>query len=281
MHLVETIQSLRQQRRVAGYNQVVGVVPTMGDLHAGHLKLIDACREKCTYTVATVFVNPLQFGPKEDFSSYPRALTRDADELEKRGVDVLFAPPIEEMYPAGQLAHTTVSVPELCNDLCGAMRPGHFDGVTTVVAKLFQIVQPDFAFFGEKDWQQLAIIKRMVIQLNMPLEVMGVPTCREADGLAMSSRNRYLSNEERELAPNLFLALRTVANHLQEGATNYAELEHTANEQLREVGFKPDYVSIREPDSLQPPSTEASALRVFGAARLGRARLIDNIGIQR
>ena len=280
MQLVETIEALRQQRRVAGHNQVVGVVPTMGDLHAGHLKLIEACQAKCSFVVATVFVNPLQFGPKEDFTSYPRALARDTAELEKRGVDVLFAPPIEEMYPGGQLAHTTVTVPELGKDLCGAMRPGHFDGVTTVVAKLFQITQPDFAFFGEKDWQQLAIIKRMVVQLNMPLEVIGVPTCRETDGLAMSSRNRYLTKEQRELAPSLFQGLRSVANHLHEGATNYAELEQAASDHLRELGFKPDYVAIREPDSLLPPTAEAKSLRVFGAARLGRTRLIDNIGIR-
>lgn len=281
MQLVETIEALRQQRRVAGHNKVVGVVPTMGDVHAGHLRLIEACQENCSFVIATVFVNPLQFGPKEDFADYPRALARDADELKKLGVDVLFAPPIEEMYPGGQLAHTTVTVPELSKDLCGAMRPGHFDGVTTVVAKLFQITQPDFAYFGEKDWQQLAIIKRMVVQLNMPLEVVGVPTRREVDGLAMSSRNRYLTSEQRELAPNLFLSLRSVAHHLHEGATNYTELEQAATNQLRELDFKPDYISIREPDSLLPPTAESRSLRVFGAARLGRTRLIDNIGIER
>ena len=281
MDVVETIHDLRQRRRIQGINQVVGVVPTMGDLHAGHLRLVDYCRDQCSFTIATLFVNPLQFGPKEDFASYPRALVHDKAKLEQRNVNVLFAPSIEEMFPEGQTGQTTVTVPNLSEQLCGAARPGHFNGVTTVVSKLFQITQPDFAYFGEKDWQQLTIIKHMVRQLNMPVEVIGVPTCREPDGLAMSSRNRYLSREEREIAPNLFQTLRQVATHLHEGSTAYAELEESATNQLREVGFRPDYVAIRDPDTLIPPSTDRASVRVFGAARLGRARLIDNIGVDR
>lgn len=281
MDVVETIHDLRQRRRIQGINQVVGVVPTMGDLHAGHLRLVDYCRDQCTFTITTLFVNPLQFGPKEDFASYPRALAHDKLELEQRNVNLLFTPSNEEMYPEGQSGHTIVTVPNLSEQLCGAARPGHFNGVTTVVSKLFQITQPDFAYFGEKDWQQLTIIKRMVRQLNMPVEVIGVPTCRESDGLAMSSRNRYLSREEREIAPSLFQTLRQVATHLHEGSTTYADLEESATNQLREVGFRPDYVAIRDPNTLRPPSNDQASVRVFGAARLGRARLIDNIGVDR
>ena len=281
MDVVETIYDLRQRRRIQGINQIVGVVPTMGDLHAGHLRLVDYCRDQCTFAIVTLFVNPLQFGPKEDFANYPRALAKDKNELERRDVDLLFAPSIEEMYPDGQSAHTTVTVPGLSEQLCGHSRPGHFNGVTTVVTKLLQITQPDFAYFGEKDWQQLTIIRRMAGQLNMPVEVIGVPTCRESDGLAMSSRNRYLSREEREVAPNLFQALREVATHLHEGSAEYADLEEAAINRLRESGFRPDYVAIRDPDTLQPPTASQRTVRVFGAARLGRARLIDNIGVER
>ncbi|MYD43680.1 MAG: pantoate--beta-alanine ligase [Gammaproteobacteria bacterium] len=281
MEVVKTIHELRQRRRIQGLHKTVGVVPTMGDLHAGHLRLIDRCREQCTFTIATVFVNPLQFGPSEDFASYPRALAKDARELERRDVDLLFAPSLEEMYPDGQFEHATVSVPNLCDELCGANRPRHFDGVTTVVIKLFQITQPDFAFFGEKDWQQLTIIQRMTKQLDIPVEVVGVPTCREADGLAMSSRNRYLSPAERGIAPTLFLTLREIAMNLHEGITTYAELEESATEKLRDAGFKPDYVAIRDPSTLKAPASADGPVRVFGAARLGRARLIDNIGVTR
>lgn len=281
MDVVETIHDLRQRRRIQGINQVVGVVPTMGDLHAGHLRLVDHCRDQCTFTIATLFVNPLQFGPKEDFADYPRALAHDHAALESRNVNLLFAPSIEEMYPDGQSAHTTVAVPALSEQLCGADRPGHFNGVTTVVSKLLQITQPHLAYFGEKDWQQLTIIKRMVRQLNMPVEVVGVPTCREPDGLAMSSRNRYLSREEREIAPNLFQILREVATHLHEGSTAYADLEASAINSLSELGFRPDYIAIRDPETLQPPTSQHDSVRVFGAARLGRARLIDNIGVHR
>ncbi|MCY4093504.1 MAG: pantoate--beta-alanine ligase [Gammaproteobacteria bacterium] len=281
MDVVETIHDLRQRRRIQGLNQVVGVVPTMGDLHAGHLRLVDYCREQCTFAITTLFVNPLQFGPKEDFANYPRALAKDKAELEQRDVNLLFAPSIEEMFPDGQSAHTTVTVPGLSEQLCGASRPGHFNGVTTVVTKLLQITQPDFAYLGEKDWQQLTIIRRMVRQLNMPVEVVGVPTCRESDGLAMSSRNRYLTREERETAPHLFQTLREVATHLHEGSKAYADLEEAATSQLRKVGFRSDYVAIRDPETLGPPTASEQSLRVFGAARLGRARLIDNIGVER
>ncbi len=281
MDVVETIQNLRDRRRVQGLNKVVGLVPTMGDLHAGHLRLVDCCRKHCTFSIATIFVNPMQFGPQEDFTSYPRTLTDDAAKLERYDVDLLFAPPIKEMYPNGQFEHATVTVPNLSNELCGASRPGHFDGVTTVVTKLFQIAQPDFAFFGEKDWQQLTIIKRMVSQLDMPVQIISVPTCRERDGLAMSSRNRYLTQEEREKAPILFLTLRETATHLREGSTSYDELEQIALKKLCAAGFKPDYLSIRNPDTLGSPESDTAPVRIFAAARLGRTRLIDNLGVVR
>ena len=281
MDVVETIDELRQRRRIQGLNQIVGVVPTMGDLHAGHLRLVDHCCTRCTFTIATVFVNPLQFGPKEDFGSYPRALEQDTTKLENCGVNLLFAPSIKEMYPDGQTGHTTVTVPDLGDELCGAARPGHFNGVTTVVSKLLQITQPDVAFFGEKDWQQLTIIRQMVRQLNMPIDVVGVTTCREPDGLAMSSRNRYLSSEEREVAPTLFQTLREVATQLHDGASSYTDLEESAMQRLHDAGFRPDYVAIRDPDTLRSPEIAAPSVRVFGAARLGRARLIDNIGVER
>ena len=253
----------------------------MGDLHAGHLKLIEACRQHCDSCIATVFVNPMQFGPKEDFEAYPRTLARDQKELEELQVDMLFAPNMLEMYPDGQLTQTIVNVPGLGDELCGERRPGHFNGVTTVVAKLFLITQPDIAFFGEKDWQQLVIIKRMAKQLNFPIEIVGVPTCRESDGLAMSSRNRYLSNEERAIAPTLFLTLREAASHLQDGRKDYDEIEKSAMHKLSEAGFNPDYVAIRDSNTLQPPQVdgEPQEVRVFAAARLGRARLIDNIAV--
>ena len=281
MEVVTTIHELRQRRRILGHTQTVGVVLTMGDLHAGHLKLVDYCRKQGTFSIAMVFVNPQQFGPCEDFESYPRALAHDAAELEQRGVDLLFAPSINEMYSDGQVDQTSVSVPVLGAELCGRSRPGHFDGVTTVVAKLLLITQPDCAFFGERDWQQLTIIKQMVRQLDFPAEIIGVPTCREQDGLAMSSRNRYLTSEERQQAPTLFLTLREVAAHLHDGSTAYAELAQTAVVRLRAAGFAPDYVAIRDPETLTKPETDRGPVRVFGAARLGKTRLIDNVGVAR
>lgn len=281
MDTLTTIDEFRRFRRVKNLKQPVGLVPTMGDLHQGHLRLIDACKEQCASCIATVFVNPMQFGPKEDFRSYPRTLAKDRNELQHRAVDMLFAPNMHDMYPDGQLTQTTVSVPSLSNVLCGADRPGHFDGVTTVVAKLLLITEPDMAFFGEKDWQQLTIIKRMVRHMNFPVVIQGVPTCRETDGLAMSSRNRYLTVEERRIAPTLFLTLRQAASWLQDGRTDYDEIEATSLTSLQDAGFEPDYFQIRDPDSLEPPAHSDSPVRIFAAARLGRARLIDNVAVER
>ena len=281
MHVIRTIPELRQLRLRTAFEAPIGIVPTMGDLHAGHLRLIERCALQCATCITTIFVNPLQFSPNEDFDKYPRSLKRDIDALKDENVTVLFAPNTVEMYPDGQHHLTKVSVSGICNVLCGAVRPGHFDGVTTVIAKLFLITQPDYAFFGEKDWQQLTVIRRMVRQLNFPIEIIGVPTLREPDGLAMSSRNRYLEDEEREIAPELYSTLRELATQVRYGNTNYSELESQAFGHLAEVGFDPEYVSVRDPNTLQEPTVDASSLRVFAAARLGRARLIDNIGIER
>ncbi len=257
----------------------VALVPTMGNLHKGHATLVAEARKHAQRVVVSIFVNPLQFGPSEDFKTYPRTPAEDRALLEEYQADLLFAPEVSDMYPQTTRRHTIVEVPELSNILCGAVRPGHFVGVATVVAKLFNVVQPDVALFGEKDYQQLAIIKRMAIDLCMPLQVIGVPTVRETDGLAMSSRNRYLNAEQRRLAPHIYAALSVVEKHLLHGRRDYTALERSADVQLRQAGFVPDYVSIRDADTLQLPTEQSRRLVVLTAARLGRARLIDNVQV--
>ncbi|MGD9842857.1 MAG: pantoate--beta-alanine ligase [Steroidobacteraceae bacterium] len=257
----------------------VALVPTMGNLHQGHATLVAKAREHADRVVVSVFVNPLQFGPNEDFQAYPRTPAEDCALLTQYQADVLFAPDVSDMYPQGMDNHTMVQVPELSDILCGVVRPGHFVGVATVVAKLFNVVQPDVALFGEKDFQQLAIIKRMTIDLGMPLQVIGIETVREADGLAMSSRNRYLSAEQRALSPRIFAVLSAVASQLQQGQRDFAQLEQSAVQQLMQSGFKPDYVSIRDADTLHVPGAQSRKLVVLTAARLGRARLIDNVQV--
>lgn len=257
----------------------VALVPTMGNLHRGHATLVGEARKNADRVVVSIFVNPLQFGPNEDFNTYPRTPAEDRSLLEEYQADLLFAPEVSDMYPQSSQQHTIVQVPELSDILCGVVRPGHFVGVATVVAKLFNIVQPDVALFGEKDYQQLAIIKRMAVDLSMPLQVIGVPTVREADGLAMSSRNRYLSAEQRRLAPHIYAALSAVEQQLLQGRRDFAALEQAASEQLKQAGFVPDYVSIRDADNLQLPTAQSRKLVVLTAARLGRARLIDNVQV--
>ncbi|MDZ7750823.1 MAG: pantoate--beta-alanine ligase [Gammaproteobacteria bacterium] len=260
-----------------GRGASVALVPTMGDLHDGHLSLVTAGRRRADVLVASIFVNPLQFGPGEDFQSYPRALERDAGTLEAAGVDLLFAPTAEAIYPRGLAATTRVEVPELTSILCGAARPGHFTGVATVVNILFNIVRPDLALFGEKDYQQLRIIRRMVADLQMDVEVVGLPTRRAPDGLALSSRNRYLSVAERVRAPQLYYTLRDIALALERGARDTGALERDAAARLAAAGFTVDYVSIREAETLASPGPGTRAFVVLGAARLGAARLIDNV----
>lgn len=276
MDVLHTIAEVRARLR---QETNVGLVPTMGNLHAGHLALVQACRQCSAITVASIFVNPLQFAPNEDFGSYPRTLPEDRRLLEAEGVDVIFAPNVAEMYPTGRQAHTTISVPALANTLCGASRPGHFDGMATVVAKLLNIVRPQRAFFGEKDWQQLAIVRAMVRQLDMAVEIVGVPTVRSPAGLALSSRNGYLTDDEIERAPLLNRCLREVADAIASGNRDCTALETAAAERLAGAGFVVDYVAVRDAARLVAPDGETRRLRVLGAVRLGGARLIDNVGV--
>jgi pantoate--beta-alanine ligase len=259
----------------------VAFVPTMGNLHEGHLSLIRAARPLADRVVASVFVNPLQFGAGEDFASYPRTFDRDSAMLEHEGTDLLFAPSVELMYPIPQEQQTRVEVPGLSRLLCGATRPGHFVGVATVVCKLFNMVQPDIALFGKKDFQQLMVIRRMVEDLAMPVRIVGIETRREADGLAMSSRNGYLTADQRAIAPVLYRVLSGLADKLRAGSADYAGLQAQAVAELADSGFTVDYVSIRRALDLLEPATDDAELIVLAAANLGRARLIDNIEISR
>jgi pantoate--beta-alanine ligase len=255
----------------------VAFVPTMGNLHAGHGSLVTEARQRAQRVVVSVFVNPLQFGPNEDFASYPRTPNDDRQLLEGLGVDVLFVPEVEDMYPHGQATTARVQVPELDSILCGAFRPGHFTGVATIVTKLLNLVQPDIALFGEKDFQQLMIIRRATDDLCMPIEIVGVATTRESDGLAMSSRNRYLSTEDRAVAPKIFSELDNARKRIESGSANFEAVERSGFEALKRVGFRPDYFSIRDSSNLAAPSPQSSEVVILVAARIGRARLIDNI----
>jgi pantoate--beta-alanine ligase len=279
-----TIASLRgalaaERRRRAGTDAQVGFVPTMGNLHEGHLRLIEACRHSCELTVASVYVNPLQFGPGEDLESYPRTLAEDRRKLEQAGTDFLFAPPDAELYPHGRERQTRVVVPGLTDILCGRFRPGHFDGVATVVLKLFNILQPDYAFFGEKDYQQLIVLKTMVAHLDVPVTIVGVQTERAASGLALSSRNQYLTPTESNVAPMLQRTLRDVAEQLAQGARDFDRLQNDAIGHLVATGFAPDYFEIRNPADLAAPQSTDCDFVILAAARLGRARLIDNVRV--
>ncbi len=274
---IETLRTTIARWRAEGAR--IGFVPTMGNLHAGHLRLIDVAHEHADRVVASIFVNPLQFGPNEDFTTYPRTLEADLAALKSVHTDLTFTPSVETMYPRPLTDLTRVIVPELGKQLEGAHRPGHFDGVTTVVARLFNLVQPDLAVFGEKDYQQLCIIRRMVADLGWPIDILGVSTVREADGLAMSSRNGYLSADERVRAPGLAQALQEVAGHLRAGERDFAGLGLAAMQVLNEDGFRTEYVSIRRLD-LSPPSPEDCEWIILAAAWLGpRTRLIDNLSV--
>jgi pantoate--beta-alanine ligase len=277
METVHSIDSLRSQIlkwRRAGEH--VALVPTMGNLHLGHLHLVEVAKSLAHRSVVSIFVNPMQFGSNEDLHNYPRTLEEDSRQLVKAGLDVLFVPNMAEMYPQGTEGATRVEVSDLSRILCGASRPVHFTGVATVVTKLLNIAQPDIALFGEKDWQQLVVIRRLVADLNMLVEIVGVPTVREADGLAMSSRNRYLTPSERAIAPILSATLLKAAERLKSGERNYAAVESEALEALNSVEFRPDYVAIRRAEDLQKPDSKDTNLRILAAAWLGSARLIDN-----
>lgn len=281
MQIIEQIASLRgiinDWRRVG---LRIALVPTMGNLHAGHLELVRVALTRADRVVASSFVNPLQFGAGEDFARYPRTPARDAALLDGAGCHALFAPAEAEVYPRGRDGLTRVEVPGISDILCGASRPGHFQGVATVVTKLFNMVQPDLALFGEKDYQQLLVIRRLTADLDLPIDIVGVPTVREADGLAMSSRNGYLTPAERAIAPRLYAALGLAARQLMDGQP-VAAAEHAALAALAGAGFTPDYVSVRRQDDLAPAGPSDRALVILAAARLGNARLIDNLTLTR
>jgi len=259
------------------HDEHVALVPTMGNLHAGHVALVDLAREHAERVVVSIFVNPTQFGDGEDFDDYPRTLERDKRRLKKTAADLIFAPDVATMYPFGLEKATTVSVPGLTEHFCGASRPGHFDGVTTVVARLFSLVLPDVAVFGQKDYQQQLVIRHMTEDLNFPINIITGETARADDGLALSSRNSYLSEEERAAAPVLYETLCSTGQELQNGRRNFPELEADALEKLSNAGFEIEYYSIRRALNLEVPNRDCDDLVVLTAARLGTARLIDNI----
>lgn len=278
MELVSTLDEMRELHEGwRHHDEQVALVATMGNLHAGHLSLVDLARQHAERVVVTVFVNPTQFGEGEDFEDYPRTLKRDTQRLRKLDADVLFTPDVDTVYPFGIDRATVVSVPGLTRNFCGASRPGHFDGVTTVVARLFALVQPDVAVFGQKDYQQQLVIRHMTTDLSLPIRIITAPTVREPDGLAMSSRNQYLSEAERAVAPQLHAALETIGAELQDGKRNFEDLENDARDTLQAAGFVPDYVAIRRAENLESPDRDCDEIVVLAAAHLGKARLIDNI----
>ena len=276
MKIIHTIQELRDWRREAGS---VAFVPTMGNLPAGHLALVREAAKRADNVVVSIFVNRLQFGQGEDFDRYPRTLEQDAAKLVGEGVAVLFAPSEQELYP-NVAQQYNVEPPNLQNELCGAFRPGHFRGVATVVAKLFNIVEPDYACFGKKDYQQLVILQGMAADLNFRVEIVPVDIGRAADGLALSSRNQYLSEAERKQAPQLYRELQAVTRAVENGTRDYAALEQQAAANLKQAGWQVDYVEIRHAGNLQVAHVGDSELVVLAAARLGNTRLIDNIEIR-
>ncbi|SNY97545.1 pantoate--beta-alanine ligase [Halomonas sp. hl-4] len=259
-------------------DQRIALVPTMGNLHAGHLALVESARQQADVVVASLFVNPMQFGPDEDLDAYPRTFEADQVQLTEAGCDILFAPTVSALYPNGLTAQTRVHVPEMGEGLCGGSRPGHFDGVSTVVSMLFNLVQPDIACFGQKDYQQLAVIRKLVSDLHMPIEIIGVPIVRAKDGLALSSRNGYLSQQERAIAPALYRTLCELRDALERGESIERVL-HQGQTALYDAGFKSDYLELR--DTMLGPVTNTTRHAVLlAAAKLGSARLIDNLSVQ-
>jgi pantoate--beta-alanine ligase len=274
---VHTVKELRSALEPASRGGTgIGLVPTMGALHDGHEKLIEIARRECATVVVSIFVNPIQFGPNEDYSRYPRTLEQDLEACARLGADLVFAPSVREMYPLPQA--TFVEVTRVSEHLCGKFRPGHFRGVATVVLKLLNIVQPDRAYFGEKDMQQLAVIRRMVGDLNVPVTIIGVPTVREADGLALSSRNKYLNEVERKAAPALYRALQVAMERIRAGERDVAKVRNAA---LQVLGEQPlirvEYFEVVDPDDLQPISTIGNSASIAAAVWIGKTRLIDNV----
>ena len=277
MLIIETLPLLRQQiRRLRMEGKRVALVPTMGNLHDGHMKLVDEAKARADVVVVSIFVNPMQFDRPEDLARYPRTLQEDCEKLNKRKVDLVFAPSVKEIYPNGTETHTYVDVPGLSTMLEGASRPGHFRGVATIVSKLFNLVQTDIACFGEKDFQQLALIRKMVADMGFDIEIVGVPIMRAKDGLALSSRNGYLTAEQRKIAPGLYKVLSSIADKLQAGERDLDEIIAIAGQELNEKGFRADDIQIRDADTLLEVSETSKRAVILVAAWLGDARLIDN-----
>ncbi|MBE9563403.1 MAG: pantoate--beta-alanine ligase [Proteobacteria bacterium] len=271
MQIITSISELRNLGNIA-------LVPTMGNLHAGHLSLVKKAKSVAEKVIVSIFVNPLQFGPSEDFATYPHTFEQDCEQLEQLGVDILFVPKITDIYPNGMKASTYVQVPNLSKILCGASRPSFFKGVATIVNILFNLIQPDQALFGEKDYQQLLLIRRMVKDLFMPIEIISMPIIREADGLAMSSRNNYLTTEQRKIAPILFQTINDIRHKLKDGERDFAKLEQQAIMKLVEASFEPDYLKIYH-TNLTIPTIKNNNLIILVAANLDTTRLIDNCKI--
>ncbi|WP_105288762.1 pantoate--beta-alanine ligase [Escherichia sp. MOD1-EC5948] len=277
MLIIETLPLLRQQiRRLRMEGKRVALVPTMGNLHDGHMKLVDEAKARADVVVVSIFVNPMQFDRPEDLARYPRTLQEDCEKLNKRKVDLVFAPSVKEIYPNGTETHTYVDVPGLSTMLEGASRPGHFRGVSTIVSKLFNLVQPDITCFGEKDFQQLALIRKMVADMGFDIEIVGVPIMRAKDGLALSSRNGYLTAEQRKIAPGLYKVLSSIADKLQAGERDLDEIIAIAGQELNEKGFRADDIQIRDADTLLEVTEKSKRAVILIAAWLGDARLIDN-----
>ncbi|SCW99418.1 MULTISPECIES: pantoate--beta-alanine ligase [unclassified Pseudomonas] len=278
MNTVKTVRELRAAvARARGEGKRIAFVPTMGNLHSGHVALVTKATQRADFVVASIFVNPLQFGAGEDLDKYPRTLAADQEKLLQAGCHLLFAPSVEEMYPDGMAGQTRVSVPQLSEGLCGASRPGHFEGVATVVSKLFNMVQPDIAVFGQKDFQQLAVIRALVHDLNMPIQIIGEPTVRAEDGLALSSRNGFLSPDQRAVAPVVYHGLSQIAEAIKQGRRDFPALIGEQLKQLEAAGLRPDYLEIRDAKTLRPALSEDRDLVILVAAFLGTTRLIDNL----
>ncbi|EAA9676229.1 pantoate--beta-alanine ligase [Salmonella enterica subsp. enterica serovar Kiambu] len=277
MLIIETLPLLRQHiRRLRQEGKRVALVPTMGNLHDGHMKLVDEAKARADVVIVSIFVNPMQFDRPDDLVRYPRTLQEDCEKLNKRKVDYVFAPAVEEIYPQGLEGQTYVDVPGLSTMLEGASRPGHFRGVSTIVSKLFNLIQPDIACFGEKDFQQLALIRKMVADMSYDIEIVGVPIIRAKDGLALSSRNGYLTAEQRKIAPGLYNVMNSIAEKLIAGNRELQEIIAIAEQELNEKGFRADDIQIRDADTLQELTETSKRAVILAAAWLGQARLIDN-----
>ena len=280
MESIFNVQSLRAQSKAWQLSGLtVAIVPTMGNLHSGHLSLLERAKDLADRTIVSIFVNPIQFGVGEDYDSYPSTIDEDLQKLEIAGVDTVFMPDLKELYPGGTEVDTRITVPEISDILCGEYRKGHFSGVATVVAKLLINSTPDYALFGEKDFQQVLVIRRMVVDMLLPVQIVSMPTCRETDGLAISSRNRYLSRQERGKSSAIYSALQSAVERLRNGAFTVEEIEQEGFISLTEMGMKVEYFSIRRQKDLLPVNSSDRNIVVLTAVWLGSARLIDNLKV--